>query len=308
MIPNPHISVVMSVYNGARYLRKSVESILGQPGVEFEFITVNDGSTDESASILEEYARIDPRVRVIHQENAGLTRALIRGCAEARGELIARQDADDISLPGKLRAQADLLLRSSPDAVMASCWTQYIGPEDEILLECCPAADAETATRLMIDGIQGPPAHGTVMVRRDVYERVGGYRWEFYYGQDSDLWLRLLEHGRMTYVPEILYQARFAASSISCRSRQIQREFGRCGRLAQRYRQEGRSEAMVLKETAELHLRARTNSGSISLTDGNYFIGSCLKKRRDRRANEYLWRVVREKPFHVRAWWQLLFR
>ena len=97
------ISVVMSVCNGSDLLAKAVNSILSQEGVSLELIVVNDGSIDGScATILDEYARRDPRVRVIHQENTGLTRALIRGCAAARGQFIARQDSDDISLPGRL--------------------------------------------------------------------------------------------------------------------------------------------------------------------------------------------------------------
>ena len=82
----PEVSVVMSVYNGASHLRASIDSILQQDGVDFEFIIVDDGSTDESPSILDDYAARDARIRLIHQENQGLTKALIRGCAEARGK------------------------------------------------------------------------------------------------------------------------------------------------------------------------------------------------------------------------------
>src|SRR5438445_3821400 len=88
----PEVSVVMGVYNGASHLAATLDSILSQDGVELEFIVVNDGSTDESAEILNCYASRDSRVRVIHQDRAGLTRALISGCDAARGEFIARQD------------------------------------------------------------------------------------------------------------------------------------------------------------------------------------------------------------------------
>ena len=116
----PKVSVVMSVYNGACYLRAAVESILSQQGVVFEFVVVNDGSTDSSGTILDEYALQDPRLRVIHQNNTGLTRALIRGCGEARGEFIARQDADDVSLPGRLASLANLLSRDDRLAFVSS--------------------------------------------------------------------------------------------------------------------------------------------------------------------------------------------
>src|SRR4029079_15350055 len=101
----PDVSVVMSVYNGAETLHETMESILSQERVAIEFIIINDGSTDGSDDILSQYARKDPRVRVIHQKNKGLTCALIRGCEEAKGEYIARQDVGDVSMPDRLRRQ-----------------------------------------------------------------------------------------------------------------------------------------------------------------------------------------------------------
>jgi len=101
----PEVSVVMGVYNGAEHLEQTLASILSQEGCDLEFIVVDDGSTDDTGSILDAWAAQDKRLRVIHQQNTGLTRALIRGCAEARGEFIARQDAGDVSLPGRLDAQ-----------------------------------------------------------------------------------------------------------------------------------------------------------------------------------------------------------
>src|SRR5438309_11131114 len=93
----PAISVVMGVYNGASTLAATLDSILGQTEGDFECIVVDDGSTDATAAVLDEYASRDPRIRVIRQANAGLTRALIAGCASARGTYIARHDAGDLS-------------------------------------------------------------------------------------------------------------------------------------------------------------------------------------------------------------------
>src|SRR6266496_3005617 len=112
MNDSPDVSVVMSVYNGADHLRETIDSILAQEGVAFELIVVNDGSTDQSAKILEEYASRDKRVRVFQQENQGLTRSLIRGCSEARGKYIARQDAGDVSLTDRLVKQMNCLVAS----------------------------------------------------------------------------------------------------------------------------------------------------------------------------------------------------
>src|SRR5439155_4002224 len=132
MNTHPEVSVVMSVYNGASHLVATLDSILSQEGVEFEFIVVNDGSTDKSGQILDDYAQRDSRLRVIHQENTGLTRALIRGCDAARGEFIARQDAGDLSLPGRLVRQR-VILDAEPAVVIVSCATRFLGPSEEEL-------------------------------------------------------------------------------------------------------------------------------------------------------------------------------
>jgi glycosyltransferase involved in cell wall biosynthesis len=105
----PDISVVMGVYNGADRLCETIESVLSQEGVSLEFIVIDDGSTDGSAVVLDNYACHDARVRILHQENQGLTRALITGCEAARGKYIAPQDAGDISLPNRLRLQQAVL-------------------------------------------------------------------------------------------------------------------------------------------------------------------------------------------------------
>ena len=128
----PDISIVMSVYNGADRLRETMESVLSQEGVSLEFIIVDDGSTDGSNVILGNYARHDARVRILYQENQGLTRALIRGCEAAKGKYIARQDAGDISLPVRLRLQK-AVLDQYEDCAFVSCWTSVIGPRDEYL-------------------------------------------------------------------------------------------------------------------------------------------------------------------------------
>ncbi len=173
----PQVSVVMSVYNGAATLTGTMDSFLAQEGVTFEFIVVNDGSTDGGGAILNDYARRDSRVRVIHQENTGLTRALIRGCAEARGQYIARQDAGgDVSLPGRLARQF-AFLESNPTVALTSCGTRFVGPEGEFLYEMVQQGDElqRGLEQLRIDQIRGPSHHGSTMFRRAAYQCVGGY-------------------------------------------------------------------------------------------------------------------------------------
>ena len=128
----PDISIVMSVYNGVDRLRETMESVLSQEGVSLEFIVIDDGSTDGCDVTLDNYARHDARVRIVHQENQGLTRALITCCEAASGKYIARQDAGDISMPNRLRLQK-AVLDQHEDCAFVSCWTTIIGPRDEYL-------------------------------------------------------------------------------------------------------------------------------------------------------------------------------
>lgn len=302
------VSVVTSVYNDARYLRQSLDSVLSQEGVDFELIIVNDGATDESPSILAEYAGRDARVRLIEQENAGLTSALIRACSQARGEFIARHDADDLSLPGRLSALADLL-ESERRAVFVSSWGQNIGPEGEIVTEIRRPPEPETATRELLDTRTGPPAHGSVMFRREAYEKVGGYREQFYFGQDADLWLRLVEHGLIGYVPRFLYAARLRADSVTSLRGDVQKQFGDIGQACAAARREGRSEAELLAAAGRLRerivSRAEAVPGGAGAAAMHYLIGSGLRRRGDARAAGYFWRAVKANPLHLRAWARL---
>ena len=300
----PMVSVVMGVHNGASRLDGAVGSILSQQGVDFEFIVVNDGSTDASGDILAEYAARDRRVRVFEQENAGLTMALIRGCAQARGKYIARQDADDLSLPGRLAAQAGLL-DSDDRLAFVSSWAYIRGPNRELLAEHQRPAEPVSATRLLTDHRVGPPAHGSVMFRRDAYDRAGRYRKEFYYSQDNDLWLRFAETGLLGYCQEFLYVYQVTNSQIGVATRPEQHELGRLARACRAARLAGESETPLLEQASRIRppLNREKRRGR---RDAWYLIGSCLRRRRDPRARKYYWEELARRPWALRAWCGLL--
>ncbi len=298
-IKPPLVSVVMGAYNAADHVRASVESILAQSFADFEFIIVNDGSTDGTRAILREYADRDARVRVIDQVKQGLTMALIHGCNAATGRFIARQDADDVSFPERLEKQV-AMIESDSRLAFVSSWAFAMGPKDELLCEFRKPGDADEATRQLMYRRVGPPAHGTVMFRRAAYQRVGGYRKDFYYAQDSDLWLRLGEVGMLGYVPEFLYAYRCEADSISASRRQLQREFGRIGQACRAARATGEDESAWLAEAAKLAKRATSPNGRDTL--GVHFIAACLRDRRDPRASSYFWESIRRRPLHAKSW------
>jgi glycosyltransferase involved in cell wall biosynthesis len=300
----------MSVYNGARYLREAVESILAQEGVDFEFIIVDDGSTDESPAILDEYSSRDACVRVIHQENTGLTRALIRGCSEARGEFIARQDADDVSLPGRMATQIQML-EMDQSLGFVSCLSQYVGPADEPLDVVVRRPDPFEATRQLLDDRLGPPAHGTVIFRRGLYEQVGGYRKAFYFAQDADLWMRMAEISLIQYCPRILYVYRRHVNSISGSNYCTQQRFGELGQACRDARRNGRSEASFLAEAEILTMQIQEAKRAGRFrpdgeAESQYLIGSQLACNGDPRAAQYLWQVLRRRPWHLKAWVRLV--
>ncbi len=306
---SPSVSVVMGVYNGERHLAASIESILAQTLSDFELIVVNDGSRDGSRNILEGYERLDRRVRVIDQENTGLTRALIRGCSEACGAYLARQDCDDLSVDFRLETQVDLLERTA-EAMMASCWANYIGDNGDLLDVIKRPVDVAVATRDLLYNRRGPPAHGTVMMRRDAYEAVGGYRACFYYGQDSDLWLRLAQRGPIAYVGEVLYHARVAADGISALRSDWQQQFGELGQRANAARLAGEPEDPFLLEAENLcrliTLEKRDPRADRQFRAAAYYrMGTMLSRRGNRRSREYFWSAIRANPWHWRSWCRL---
>ena len=306
MTAEPLVSVVMSVYNGADTLRDTVESVLSQEGVDLEFIIVNDGSTDASASMFDSLAAADARIRLLHQANQGLTRALINGCALARGKYIARQDCGDRSLPGRLRAQLQAM-RSHPEAALVSCGTGFVGPNLEPLYDVTlTGAEAETGLQtLELTRLRGPAHHGSTLFRRDLYERVGGYREQFYFAQDLDLWTRMVDHGRHVAMPDLFYQATFALGSISSLQRQRQIESATLILECARLRRDGQSDAPALSKARQI-VPQEGRASNTETASALYFVGTCLSKRRDPRARRYYREALRANPLHLRSALRLL--
>jgi glycosyltransferase involved in cell wall biosynthesis len=302
------ISVVMGVYNGATTLSPTLDSILAQTERDFECLVVDDGSTDDTPRILAAYAALDSRVRVIRQENRGLTRALIAGCAASQGRYIARHDAGDLSDPRRLEVQK-LALDKDPEVVFVSSATRFVGPELEPLYVARSTGKALEATfildltdpRTLIDG---PTHHGSVMFRRDAYERAGGYRAAFYYGQDFDLWYRLAQLGKFQAIGEVLYTACITPDSISSGARALQERIARLSRAAVEARLRGESDEAIVSEASTI--RPVNARGFCRRARGLYFIGEALRRNGDVRARGYLAASIRECPWSARGWLRYL--
>jgi len=302
------VSVVVGVRNGGDLLEPSLASVLEQSDVDFELLVVDDGSTDGTELTLEGWARREPRLRVLRQDAQGLTPALIRGCAASRGEAIARHDVGDLSLPGRLRRQLEVLDRH-PGVGLVSCWTQVVGPEGQQLWVERGRSTPDRPRPLFEGGARaehgGPTAHGSTMFRREAYERVDGYRAEFALGQDWDLWLRLGETTDFFCVGEPLYVHRLDDRSLSLRYRELQHAFGAASSQASRCRRAGESEVEALEQARDLSRRfaeVRARHDRRAAARASYYVGEGLRRAGYAEARCYLARALHSDPLHVRAW------
>ncbi len=213
MIIVPEISVVMSVYNGQPFLSEAVDSILNQSFHNYEFIIINDGSTDGSTKILQQYAAIDTRIVLIEQENKGLITALNTGLEKAKAPLIARMDADDIALPHRLEVQRNYMHSYKNIDLLGSAVTvidEQGQPSKTITYpRTGPALDQYIYER------GSPVAHPAVMMRREAVIDLGGYRDAYKHAEDYDLWLRMHKHGVIDNLNEVLLMYRHHRNKIS---------------------------------------------------------------------------------------------
>ena len=208
---NPSVSVVMGVFNGGDFLAQAVESILCQSFKDFEFIIVDDGSNDASASTLDAFQGRDARIRVVHQQNSGLIHALNRGCALARGRYIGRMDADDVALPGRLASQV-ALLESRPSVVLVGGAVDYIDAKgNKLLTSRNPLTDKEIKRALLDSSVFW---HPTVLFSREAFASLGGYR-NIPDAEDYDLWLRMAECGELANLPQVLLRYRLHSQQVS---------------------------------------------------------------------------------------------
>jgi glycosyltransferase involved in cell wall biosynthesis len=238
----------MSVYNGEKYVRAAVESILCQTFRDFEFIIIDDGSTDDSARIIREYASRDSRIVFQSHSNRGLTESLNTGIASARGLYIARQDDDDLSGPDRLTLQAAVLEQNPSVVVVASAYVNIDEDGTALSVSRPPLSEGELDRRLRRRNVL---AHGSLMFRKSAFDAVGGYRPAFRYAQDYDLLLRLQGRGRFRTLEAALYHLRLRQESLGMAQEQRQTYFANLARRCYSIRVAGGSDETLLKEAAE---------------------------------------------------------
>jgi glycosyltransferase involved in cell wall biosynthesis len=231
----PRVSAVVPVYNGAAFLERALRSLLTQTLADIEVIVVDDGSTDETPAIIAGLAARDRRVRPLRQEHAGEAAAANRATAEARADLIARLDADDMAVPDRLERQV-AWLEANPSVAAVGGWLVSIDRHDRKLrLHTYPAGSVREIMS------RGPAiAHPTAVMRKSVLAAIGGYRYQFNVAEDYDMWLRMAEKADIANLPEVLAYYRLHPGQTTARFRGRQARLAELARVLAGCRKQGR--------------------------------------------------------------------
>jgi glycosyltransferase involved in cell wall biosynthesis len=245
------LSVLMPVFDPpVGMLAAAIESILTQSFRDFEFLLLDDGSRDQQTRFyLDLAASRDPRVRVFHEPHRGLTPSLNLGLALARGEFIARQDADDWSAPERFSRQIEYL-RVHPEVALAGTGTLLHRADGQPLWRARLPYTASEVSRAFQNG--NPLVHGSTMYRRALALEIGGYREEFPCAQDYDFFWRMTEKAAAVNLDEVLYHYRYSAGAVSAQRAADQASVQRATRtLAEaRRRQEPEDIGAALREAS----------------------------------------------------------
>jgi glycosyltransferase involved in cell wall biosynthesis len=214
----PKVTVLMPVHNGADFLAEAIESILTQTFGDFEFVIVDDGSTDATSEILRLYAERDARIRVLREARVGIVTALNRGLAIASGMYLARMDADDCALPNRLKIQVDLL-DASPTVIACGSAVYQIGSKSGLV--SMPRTDRQCKLFLAIGNCF---AHPAVMFRMDAIKLRGlNYSDDYLYAEDYKLWSDMAVYGDFHNLKQPLLRYRVHSAQVGQKKRASQR-------------------------------------------------------------------------------------
>ena len=220
----PKISVVMSVYNSEKYLRDSIDSILRQTFTDFEFIIINDGSTDNTANILNDYGLKDNRIKIINQDNMGLTKSLNKGIRLAVGEYIARMDSDDIASPARFSMQVRFLDNNLEIGLVGTnCYV--IDTDNYVIGELMnqPCEPKDIRNTLIRHNIF---CHSSLMIRAEVFQKFGTYNENYRVAQDYEFLLRVSEGCKLANLRNHLIAWRCNPAGTTFSKNTKQRRYG----------------------------------------------------------------------------------
>lgn len=216
----------MPVYNGEKYIKETIESVINQSFVDFEFIIIDDGSTDNTLNIINDFQ--DDRIKIIKQNHGGIVKALNTGLQNSKGEYIIRIDADDICVQNRFDELLNFM-NENIDIVICGSWADVIDESGNIIDELKhPPVDDKDIRRYI--KIHNPFIHPSVIFRRDIIDKVGAYR-NFKHNEDYELWTRILPIGEGHNIPQKLIKYRIHSKQITRKANLQMRLFGVIVRL-----------------------------------------------------------------------------
>lgn len=235
----PNISVIMPVYNSEKYLAKAIESVIAQTYDNWELLIINEyGSDDKSVDIVNEYANHDTRIRLIQNDSRlGLAESLNRGIREAKGNFIARLDADDLAHPTRFEKQLKFL-EENRNLVLCGTYQHHFGPEVDCIHKPATSVEQCKANLLFFCDM----CHSTVMFRRDVFIANKLFYDPKFQAEDFELWTRVANVGGIANIPEVLGEYRWGEDNITVE---------KMDRLQD---ESGRIVAKTLKNNLQIHL------------------------------------------------------
>lgn len=292
----PSISVLVPVHNAQRYVAASLHSVLAQSWQDFELIVFDDGSTDESPRIIEQIAREDSRILFQRHSNRGMARTLNAMLQLARGQWIARLDADDEALPQRFARQIDFLSQH-PECVVVGSAVECIDEDsDPYCVDVYPLEHAEIEARMLAGG--GGIIHPATMIRRDAMVQAGGYATDCPVVEDQDLWLRLALRGRLANLPDPLTRYRVHAQNMSFTAAEAASK--RLAEVLARARRErGLSAAVPLQQAG--------SAAADAWDRRRHWAWSAVHARNLATARKHARRLVAERPGDRRGWTLLAY-
>jgi glycosyltransferase involved in cell wall biosynthesis len=292
MSDQPVVSVLMPIHNAEQTLVEAVESILAQTFRDFELIAVDDGSTDRSLTILQDFARRDPRVRIISRPNTGIAGALNDAIASARGEFLARMDADDISLPTRFEKQVEYL-KAHPECVLLGSRVLLVEPYGTPMYVTDHETDHAGIADQLLRGVGWAVVHPAAMMRADAVRSAGGYRADRVPIEDLDLFLRLTEIGKAANLSEVLLHYRQHLESTN-HKRFHEQEAKKRACVADAYTRRGASLPAGWKPPPRHQLSTQAEISQWAWT--------ALKHHHLPAARRHAWSVMRIRPLAISSW------
>lgn len=217
----PSISVIMPIYNAEQYIDAAIESVINQTFADFELLLLNDGSTDGSLARLEHFAAIDSRCKIFSSENKGIVLTLNSGIELAQAEVICRMDADDICRPQRFEKQFQYL-KDHPHCVAVGSKVLLIDSEGLPIINMFEFTEHDAIDMANLSESGSYMCHPATILRKYAILKVGGYRQDYHYAEDLDLFLRLAEVGKLSNLPEVLFEYRQHVKSVGYANRVLQ--------------------------------------------------------------------------------------